>query len=301
MKIVVAATNIEEINVLLDLGADIIYCGVLSKPLFDNHVVGGYNHRENTLKYNFKDLHEIVEAISLVHNKGKQISFVVNEIGYSKEEINQIKRDIDFLIENGIDYIIVSDISLLLALKNEKRIKIVLSTLSNCFNFRSLCFFEKLGISIAVLPQHLTAKEAISIKKLTNIKLEVFFHEVSNCINIDGMCYFHNSNPNLFSGLKDYKTPCLLNSELKEKNKNMCSKIFTNKAPKFDSYSELYDFYKMGIEYLKLGSRGSISNKKYLQIRIVSKLLNKLANPKLNKKEFIEYAHNITKNKGSLI
>jgi len=301
MQIVAAATNLEEVDRLLDLGADIIYCGVLSKSIFDDHVVGGYNHRENTLKYNFKNILEIVKAITLVHQKGKRVSFVANEIGYTKSEIDQIRKDINFLIDNGIDSVIISDISLLLALKNEKRIKIVLSTLSNCFNSESLHFFEKLGISIAVLPQHLTAKEVKPIKESTHLELEVFFHEVSNCINIDGMCYFHNPNPNLFSGVKNYKIPCLLCSQLKQEGSEIKPQIFTNRAPRFDSYSELYDFHRMGIEYIKLGSRGSHSSKKYLQIKIVRELLKILDNKKISKKEFVEYAYKLTRDKGSLI
>lgn len=300
MKILAAVTTLAEAKELLALGADEIYCGVLSNKRFSKHIVGGYNHRENTTKYNFSKIEDIYEVIRIAHEQGKQVSFVMNEIGYTPEEVAMMKRDVLSLVEKGLDSVIVADIALLSALKDVD-VDVVLSSLANCFNTAAVDFFSQFNPARVVLPQHMTAEEVSVIAKHTGVELEVFFHEVANCINADGMCLYHAPRKGVFEPIEPYALPCLLCCDVTDVKTHEPASFQTNKAPRFDSYEALYDFHRMGIAYVKLGSRGSTTEKKIKQFRLLKSLVDTLNEEGLDKDAFVAYAQGLTGGTGALL
>lgn len=232
MEIIVGVNSLDEIEYVLSRGAQEVYCGLSEIA----------SHRMP--RFSFSAIDQIYEAINIAHNKNKKIFLVVNEI-YTKEEYKNLIRCLKNIIKKGIDGIIIRDFLLLLFLNQIKlNTYFILSSLALCFNQQTLQFYKKFRISRITLPQQLYPKEA---EKLINnnfgIKSEIFFYPQCYCVNIDGLCFLHEQR--LYKIISP-DLPCY--AKIRQKNR----RFFMPKPSLSVHLENLYNFYKMGVDYLKI-------------------------------------------------
>ena len=283
MKIVSGFSRLNEIKNLITLGAVEVYCGIKTR-------CGPINHRLNNSIYNIS-INELENAIRLTHDYGKKIHLAVNEKGYSEKQLGYIERLVTYAVLLNIDGFIVADIATMqiIASMNSKA-KIILSCLNPCFNTESIRFNKQFGISRVIFPRHTTPEEIKEISKNVAIEKEVFFNEVAYCNNIDAFCKMHrgpgNSACECHKNIRTLKGKKRLRARLK---KNLNKNLFLN------SFTALYNFFNIGIDYIKLGHRDGPACEKYANTKFLAILLEILKEHKINKKDFIKIADRIWK------
>ena len=224
MKIFSPLDRVEEVEPLIEAGAEEFYCGVLEETWYNSYPVISINRRPAG-KGHFRNFKELKEAIDIAHKNSVPLFFTVNEHYYTKKQLPLVKDYIQKAIDAGVDALIVSDYGLLVMLPDinakinlvrkfgrsfkprhkgrgllSKGVKIHISTGGTVFNWRTARFYQELGACRITLPRHLTLKEIKEIvKRIPELETTLFVFN-SRCINIDGFCTFQH-------GLSGKKTP----------------------------------------------------------------------------------------------
>jgi len=189
MKIVAPVSSIQDAEMLLHFGADELYCGVAT-PEWEEHFGGKWwMNRRAPSGANLPSWEDVREVAETAHAQNTPVYVTLNAPYYPAETIGYLLKLVEKLVgELHIDGVIVSDLGFLFALKQEELpLRIHLSSLGGCFNYRSACFFMSLGVDRIILPRQLRLSEIEQIVKETGpgIEFEVF------AVN-DG-CYFEES------------------------------------------------------------------------------------------------------------
>jgi len=180
----------EEVNSLIEAGANELYCG---------YVPAEWKRKYTDLEFerkgkgsHFTDLKELKGAVDLAHKKNTPVYLVLNGL-YVNAQYRSLLKIIDQVETINFDAFIVADIGLLLTLKERgTKKKIHISTGGTAFNSQAVDFYRRLGASRIILDRQTTLD---SMKTLSggavDIEFEVFILNTL-CAYIDGFCtYLH--------------------------------------------------------------------------------------------------------------
>lgn len=302
MKIVSCFTKIDEIEPLIEAGASELYFGLDGVPSFGNG--------------NLKSLNEAETAISMAHENGLTISMAVNspEIFKSLEKtISKIKK----LDQMGVDGIIAANPTLIMKLHELKKhgqlkTAVQLSSVQPCFNYSTVQFFKRFGITRVILPNQLTPDEAEKIITNSQIETEVFDPRFFGCPFINGRCklhfniLIHDNNSSISKNIhpcsSDHDSdfditirPVLKKVLSSEVVKDLGDLIRQNCKPgwgeRLVSYAAIFDYYVQGVDYIKYGTRPDPTKLKLEKVHTMRRTLDFLN--KVTK----EYEHDEAKHK----
>ncbi|MFH1397117.1 MAG: U32 family peptidase [Candidatus Omnitrophota bacterium] len=192
MKIAAPFDTVEEVDTLIDAGADELYCGVNTAEWKKKGVFPNARHMFYGNLNSFEDLGS---ALRKARSRGVGIFLCLND--YLSEGTFQLAvKDVSRAIATGVDGFIIADINLIPYIRKQNNSsKIVLSSLTPCFNYAALKFYKRLGVDRIVLPPaQLSLREIERLSseaKDIKIDLEVFVNN-ANCKNINGYCLFHS-------------------------------------------------------------------------------------------------------------
>lgn len=238
MKIVSGVNNIKECEILSSI-SDELYFGLKE--------VG--NHRKWYSFLNLKDTDEAEKLIKTAQSQRKKIYIAANET-YDETEKSKAVEIIEKLIKKGLSGIILRDINLAEHFKNKT--EIILSSTALVFNLNSLKFYKELtGLKRLVIPQHLKPKESkFFIGKIKDVEYEIFYFPDVYCSNIDGACLYHD-----FDRIIRKKTNCSYVFRSGRKKINM-----GHPSPR-ERFETIYDYYKLGANYIKTARDGTTEEK----------------------------------------
>ena len=173
MELLAPAGNMESLIAAIMAGCDAVY-------------LGGYMFGARNYAGNFSD-EEMIEAIKYGHLYGVKIYVTVNTIIY-EDEVTLFINYIDFLHRNNVDAVIIQDIGMMdLVRETYPNLEIHASTQMHIHNMEGVNLIEKTGLKRVVLARETTIENIKSIKKETNIELEIFVHGAL-CISYSGQC-----------------------------------------------------------------------------------------------------------------
>ncbi len=173
MEILSPAGDFETLLTVIRCGADAVY-------------IGGVNFSARKNAKNFSN-EEIVKAIDLCHLYGVKLYVAVNILIKEKEFLSAIEY-IRFLIEAGVDGIIVQDLGLLKRTREmSDAVKINVSTQATVCSSDGVNTFKKIGADRVVLARELSILEIKSIREKTDAELEMFVHGAL-CMCWSGQC-----------------------------------------------------------------------------------------------------------------
>ncbi len=173
MELLSPAGNFESLKAAIKSGADAIYCGGTQ-----------FSARRNAK--NFTD-EELQESIRLCHAHGVKLYVAVN-ILIKESELKDALNYTKFLIESGVDGIIIQDLGLMHYVRQQSSgIKLNASTQMTAASAEAVNFCANLGADRVVLARELSLKEIKSIKEKTDIELETFVHGAL-CMSWSGQC-----------------------------------------------------------------------------------------------------------------
>ncbi|MDY6796362.1 MAG: U32 family peptidase [Actinomycetota bacterium] len=194
MKISAPTNKVEEVEELINEGADELYCGVAWKEWSEKYTIAAANRRANKSS-NLSSFDELRRITDIAHSYDVPVSFCVNEHYYIQEQYPLLQRYLQMAIEAGVDSLMIADAALILTLREAWGIDIpiAISTGGATFNSEAARFYHDLGASRITLPRHLKIGEIRDIVcDISGLETSVFILNI-RCANIDGLCTFDHT------------------------------------------------------------------------------------------------------------
>lgn len=264
MNITAPVNNINEVQELIDSGANELYLGYLSGRWVKKYSILASQNRRYFKESSFNRIKDVKTVCKIAHTYNIPVFLTMNSPFYTKSQYSEVISDINKL-RKFVDAVIVADIPLILKIRD--RCKVILSTVAASLNSRSAQFYEKLGVSRIILPRHLTFDEIKTIRKKTRTQLEVFIM-FDWCKNIDGLCTFQH-------GLEPRQHGCMYLNEYRSGKIRIDNRIKNLRFTNFCAGCLLDKFAHIGINAAKIAGRR-------LPTQIKVKALNFLKDPSPN-------------------
>ena len=181
MKIEAPLRAFEEVQPLLEAGADIFYCGVLNR---------GVNNRNSNMMHQFMSFDELKKAADVIHKNGKKILLALNAINCDFDQcIKQVERA---AADGSADGVIVADLWLIRMLNRLiPTMPIVLSCLTCINNSRCLDVYRQENVIGYCFERNISINNMKEIiRKNADLKATAFVS--GNCNNTQMICQLHN-------------------------------------------------------------------------------------------------------------
>ena len=219
LKILSPLSRIDEVEPLIEAGADEFYCGVLPSEWREKYTVAAcLNRRQEDNKFintspHMSSFAELEEAVRRSHARNIPVVLTINEHYYSREQYPYLREYIEQALKIGIDAFIIGDLGLLFTLQEMgSPARIHISTAGTAFNAETVHFYRDLGAARVILPRHLSLEEIGAIaQKVSGVELETFILN-SRCANVDGLCTFQHGLADLVDEeqRKSYENACMM-------------------------------------------------------------------------------------------
>jgi len=175
MELLAPAGNVEKLAYAYAYGADAAYIGLKK---FSLRVKA-----DNFYDDEYKKVIELKEKYP-----GKRLHCALN-ISFHDDEIDALKRNLDYFKQYPIDAFIVQDIGIVPLLQKEfPNTELHLSTQASCVNSEAVKMYQKMGFKRIVLGREISLKQIRRIKDaVPDMELEAFVHGAM-CIAYAGRC-----------------------------------------------------------------------------------------------------------------
>ncbi len=176
-----------------DAGADAIYCGLAK-----------FNARERGENFSPETL---AKTIQYAHSIGRKVYITFNTL-IKESELPSVVEHLALLEKLEADALIVQDLGVLRLIREYfPKIEIHASTQMGLHNSVGVKWAEKAGVERVILERQITMDELKTIRKSTDLELEVFIHGAL-CCSLSGQCLF-SSYLGSYSGNRGRcKQPC---------------------------------------------------------------------------------------------
>ena len=186
MVIVAPVSSVHEVEMLIDNGADELYCG-LNPPEWEARVgARWWINRRSPAHASFNSFDDLRETIRRAHRSKVPVYLTVNAPFYPGSAVPYLLDLSQRLVyELEVDGLIVSDLNFLLSLARlDLPASIHLSSLGGCYNRHTVEFYSGLGVRRIILSRQLRRSEIERIVKgaPSGVAFEVF--------GLNDGCYF---------------------------------------------------------------------------------------------------------------
>ena len=303
MRLLSPVDKIDEVEQLIQAGADELFCGLLTPEWHNRYVAGSISRRPGG-GANFTTFDELQSCVSIAHSHDVPVILTLNEHYYTPQQYPFILDYVDKVVNIGVDALMVADLALLLTLgQMNVNTRIFISTGGNTFNSETAKFYQDLGASRIVLPRHLTLKEINDISNnVSGSELEAFILN-SRCPNVDGFCTFQH-------GLADqsikplYENACMLpydisvagsddieEEQISWKRQHIWQTVHVDDYP--CGACALFELDRMNITGVKIVGRGNLTVRKIADVVFMRSLLDFLKDDKPTKEQFYGVAQKL--------
>ncbi len=264
MKIMAPAGDSERLTAALKAGADEVYMGI-----------AGFGARHFAPNFS---IDEYCTAIDLAHQYGVAINLTLNTI-MSDEELNAIWPSIARLYEQGLDAVIVQDWGVARWLQcNFPDLELHASTQMSLAHAEELNWLADNGFKRAVLARELTLNELETIRKKTQLELEVFASGAL-CLACSGKCYLSSFIGGRSGNRGRCTQPCRQFYRIREKTLNyntVQEGFFLSLKDQWQDEKEIRLLWNMGIDAIKIEGRMKAPEYVYEAVRYYRTILDLL-------------------------
>ena len=193
IELLAPAGNFEKLEIAIHYGADAVY-------------LGGKEFSLRNFSGNFS-LEEIKQAIAYAHDCGVKVYIAVNV--YARNDQQQsIAAYLKKLGAMALDGVIVADPGVFMTAREQMpHIPLHLSTQANSTNYKTVAFWERMGIHRVNVARELTLAEIKTIAEKAQIEIEAFVHGAM-CIAYSGRCLLSSFMANRHSNRGMCTHPC---------------------------------------------------------------------------------------------
>ena len=184
MKILAPLRHSEEVEPLLEAGADEFFCGVTPTG-WESRFGQAWANRRAPLSAGVPDVVDFKGIITRSDNRPVYVA--LNAPSYPPGAVELLATFGATLLDSGAAGLIVADMDLLLVLVEAGHgPSLHLSSLATCINAGSARFYRNLGIRRIILPRHLTLSEIEAIQ-IPGLEFETFLLN-DGCVFEEGLC-----------------------------------------------------------------------------------------------------------------
>jgi len=190
--------TIERIDDYIQAGADEFYLGYRNTLTRHSDCL----NRRFGAHVNFSSVDAGMAAVEQIHSKARKAFIVINELHYPPSWQDALLRDILKFAEHGAHGFIISDINLLIKLKETApSLFLALSSTAHVLNSRAAAFYSRFGINKLILPRQLATSEIAGLLSAgENMEYELIMMNEEGP-NLEGLCSFAHipgeSSPNI--------------------------------------------------------------------------------------------------------
>ncbi len=191
MFIVAPISRTNEVDPVIDAGADELYCGMLTPEQLDHYANVGCLNRRAEPSSNLSGYGELREVVKIASARKVPVSLTLNEF-YDERQLRGALAQLEKALEIGVRRFIVSDIGLLSAVRkgNYPGIELHISSCTAISNSSAIGFYMAFDPSRVILNRHLSLPEIQRMQEsFPGLDKEVFLLN-ERCYNIDGLCTF---------------------------------------------------------------------------------------------------------------
>ena len=180
VELLAPAGNMEALKAAVNAGCDAVYLGL--KSFSARAFAGNFSHEE------------FIEAIHYCHTRNVKIYCTINTMLY-ETEIENAKKEVDFLYENNCDAILIQDLGLFHYVRTcYPDMPVHCSTQMHIHNLKGVEFMKNQGVERVVLARE-TPIEIIQQACQMGVEIEVFTYGAI-CISYSGQCMMSASVKN---------------------------------------------------------------------------------------------------------
>lgn len=178
VELLAPAGDLEKLKIAIMYGADAVY-------------LAGEAFGMRTASKNFNE-EQLKEGVEFAHSRKKKVYITLNIIPHN-DDLDGLEEYVQYLIDINVDAVIVSDPGIYSIVRSiSEDLEVHLSTQASVTNYKTVKFWEKMGIKRIVLARELSLEEIKRIKEeVPNMDLEVFVHGAM-CISYSGRCLLSN-------------------------------------------------------------------------------------------------------------
>ena len=179
--------TLERIGDYVQAGADEFYFGYRNELVREGDCL---NRRFGEL-VNFDTLDHAKLVVEQVIRTHRKVFVVFNELSYPEHWHKPLIREMQELCACGASGVIVSDINLIMAVRDAKpTLFLALSSTAHVLNARAAAFYGRFGINRLVLPRQLAPHEIKAlIQAGDTLEYELILMN-EECPNLEGLCSF---------------------------------------------------------------------------------------------------------------
>ena len=304
MRILSPVSKVDEVERLIQAGAEELYCGLL--PSDWPYIAFSINRRQGP-EANFQSFNELRRCIDIAHTHSVPLFLTLNEHYYTDKQYPYILDYVKRALDVGVDAFFISDVALLLTFR-ELKIGATVHISTGGTTFNSVCarFYQSLGAKRIILPRHLTLDEIRQIvMKVPGFPFEVFILN-SKCPNVDGFCTFHHGLAEVVDKgkAKRYRNACMIPYDIYLSSPMYNDERLAAVAPRISQERQhlwerthidarpcgacaIYDFQEMGIYSVKIVGRENSTVKKLVDITFIKNCIVFLNKQKPGREEYI--------------
>ena len=193
VELLAPAGNLEKLEIAIHYGADAVY-------------LGGKDFSLRNFSGNFS-LEEIKQGVAYAHDRGVKVYVTVNIYARNDQQqgISAYLAKLGALVPDGV---IVADPGIFMTARElMPHIPLHLSTQANSTNYKTVEFWQRLGIHRVNLARELTLAEIKDIGEQAQIEIEAFVHGAM-CIAYSGRCLLSSFMANRHSNRGMCTHPC---------------------------------------------------------------------------------------------
>lgn len=247
VELLAPAGNMECLKAAVNAGCDAVYLGLQSFSA--RAFAGNFSHEE------------LKEAIAYCHVRGVHVYCTINTM-LSETEIENAKKEVDFLYENDCDALLIQDLGLFHYVRTcYPDFPVHCSTQMHIHNLKGVSFMKEEGVERVVLARE-TPIEIIREACKTGVEIEVFVYGAI-CISYSGQCLMSSAMKNR-SANKGMCAQCCRLRYFKEDGSSFDEGDYILSAKDLNTIDRIPELIDAGVSSLKI--EGRMKRKEYVYL-----------------------------------
>jgi putative protease len=191
MKILAPIRSCDELEMLVESGAEELYCGIVPREWMERYTGAMWLNRRSPNGSSLETYADLKRLVDGAHRAGLPVFVTLNGPYYSAGQIPLVLDLARRLSgEVGVDALIVTDLNLLLRLSEEKlAAQLHVSSVAATLNSEAIRFLANFGPRRVILPRSLTLAEIETIVREVGAGMEIeVFMLNDGCAFEEGFC-----------------------------------------------------------------------------------------------------------------
>lgn len=207
MKILAPVRSIREAKMMIEAGANELYCG-LHAGTWKQQQGTAWANRRGPGWANIENLKVLRKLCETAHQSGVKVYLTLNQPSYTAERYLSLLSLVDEVINNcHIDALIMADPGLISAVKeHHPQVRVHASSVAGILNTASVLFFKDLGVDRIIFPRYLSldAMQRIITQSGPGLEYEAFILN-DGCVFEEAYCHVSHAYGGAFCHMPDWE------------------------------------------------------------------------------------------------